>query len=85
MTTLETDADVLRVVIGRLQKRITKLTKQRDHYKEVLEHYKAVIGGDWRIERRYSTYQEMLTERKRIKALENRVQEQAELIKRLTT
>ena len=71
------------VTIGRLKKRISKLQEQRDSYKKQLEHYKIVVGGDWRIERRYDTFQDMKNERQRVRALETRVKEQEELIKLL--
>jgi hypothetical protein len=71
------------VIIGRLRKRIVKLMDQRDGYKNQLEHYKIVVGGDWHIERRYDKFQDMKNERQRVRDLETRVKEQEELIKLL--
>ena len=71
------------VIIGRLRKRIVKLMEQRDCYKNQLEHYKIVVGGDWHIERRYDKFQDMKNEQQRVRDLETRVKEQEELIKLL--
>jgi hypothetical protein len=71
------------VTIGRLRKRIVKLMDQRDGYKKQLEHYKVVVGSDWRIEQRYNRFQEVKSEHQRVRALETRVKEQEELIKLL--
>lgn len=71
------------VTIGRLRKRIVKLMDQRDSYKKQLDHYKVVVGGDWRIENRYNRFQDWTTEIKRVRALETRVKEQEQLIKEL--
>lgn len=71
------------VTIGRLKKRICKLQDQRDSYKKEMEHYKKVVGSDWRIEHRYNKYQDWIDENKRVRGLEARVKEQAELIKLL--
>lgn len=71
------------VTIGRLRKRIVKLMDQRDGYKKQLDHYKVVVGSDWRIEHRYNRFQDWTTEIKRVRALETRVKEQEELIKLL--
>ena len=71
------------VTIGRLKKRISKLQEQRDSYKKQLEHYKVVVGSDWRIEQRYNRFQDVKNEHQRVRALETRVKEQEELIKLL--
>ncbi len=71
------------VKIGRLQKRIDKLTKQRDYFKERLNHYEKVISMQPYIESRYTSYQDKLKERERVKELEHRVKEQALLIEKL--
>lgn len=71
------------VIIGRLRKRIIQLMDQRDSYKKQLEHYKIVVGGDWRIEHRYKTWTETKAERQRVRDMETRLKEQEELIKLL--
>jgi hypothetical protein len=71
------------VTIGRLRKRIVQLMDQRDGYKKQLEHYKAVVGGDWRIEHRYKTWTEKNAERQRVRDMQTRLGEQEELIKLL--
>lgn len=71
------------VIIGRLRKRIIKLMDQRDGYKKQLEHYKVVVGGDWRIEHRYKKWTEFKAETQRVRGLETRVKEQEDLIKLL--
>jgi uncharacterized coiled-coil protein SlyX len=68
------------VVIGRLRKKIAKLMKQRDEYKNQLEYYKVVLDTHPWIERKHRTYTEGIAERKRIKDMETRLVEQAELI-----
>ena len=78
--TRPTDAEV---IIGRLRKRIIHLMDQRDSYKKQLEHYKIVVGGEWRIEHRHKTWTETKAERLRVRDLETRVKEQEELIKLL--
>jgi ppGpp synthetase/RelA/SpoT-type nucleotidyltranferase len=70
---------------GRLLKKIGKLTKQRDHYRELYEYYQKVISMQPYLEKRYQSYTQMLEERTRIKNLENRVKEQEQLIKLLNS
>ena len=65
---------------GRLLKKIEKLKKQRDHYKQKQEYYAKVISMQPYLERRFETYAEMKEERERVKALEKRVKEQEQLI-----
>ena len=65
---------------GRLIKKIEKLTQQRDHYKELHDHYAKVISMQPYLERRFETFAEMKEERERVKALEKRVKEQEQLI-----
>lgn len=72
------------VKIVRLQKRINKLTLQRDHWKAKHDHYKAVVEALPGLEHKYNKYMELLAERKRVRDLEQRVQEQAILIIKLT-
>lgn len=71
------------VKIGRLQRKLEKTKQQRDHYKELYEHYANVISMHPYLERRWESYQEMVKERERIKQLEKRVKEQEQLIKLL--
>lgn len=72
------------VTIGRLRKRVAKLTQQRDHYKAKCERYAQVLDTARHLERGFETMQQHRAERERVKGLEARVREQAELIKRLT-
>ena len=65
---------------GRLLKKIEKLKNQRDHHKQKHEYYAKVISMQPYLERRFETYAEMKQERERVKALENRVKEQEQLI-----
>lgn len=65
---------------GRLLKKIEKLKKQRDHYKQKQEYYAKVISMQPYLERRFETYAEMKQERERVKGLEKRVKEQEQLI-----
>jgi ppGpp synthetase/RelA/SpoT-type nucleotidyltranferase len=69
--------------IGRLEKRIKKLTQQRDHYKELYDYYQKVISLQPFLERRYKDYLERKEELDNIKSLKARVKEQAILIQKL--
>jgi hypothetical protein len=71
------------IKIGRLKKRIAKLTKQRDHFKEQFTLYQKVISMQPFLMSRYESYTEVVAERKRVKDLEARVKEQALLIQEL--
>jgi len=71
------------VRIGRMQKKIDRLKAQRDSIKKDLENYQEVLSMQPHLKRRFETYSEMVTERLRVKDLENRVKEQAELIRLL--
>jgi hypothetical protein len=71
------------VTMGRLRKRIAKLMHQRDGYKNQLIHYREVLDHHPFREREYKDYNARIKERERVKALETRVVEQAELIKLL--
>ena len=71
------------VEIGRLTKKLNKMKDQRDKARKDLEHYRRVISMQPYLERRYSTYEERMAEFKRIKGLEERVEEQAKLIELL--
>ena len=69
---------------NRLKKKIERLKKQRDHYQEQCNYYSKVLSMQPYLEKRYETYQEMVRERERIKGLEQRVKEQALLIRVLS-
>lgn len=71
------------VRIGRLERRIKKLTQQRDHYKEQAELRQKMIDIAPYVERRWKSHTEAVAESKRVKALEQRVKEQALLIERM--
>lgn len=69
------------VKIGRLQRKIEKLTQQRDHYKQKHDYYANVISMQPYLERRWTSFEERRKEQERIKGLEARVKEQEQLIK----
>lgn len=71
------------VKIARLQKRILKITEQREFFKKELEHYKKVLQLLPNLEYKYNKYSEMMVERKRVFDLEKRVQEQSLLISKM--
>lgn len=73
----------LRVIVGRLQRKIAKLKNQRDHYKERYDHYKHVINTQPFLERRWTSYEQMRKDIQYKKDLEQRVKEQSDLIKAL--
>lgn len=73
------------VRIGRLERKIEKLKKQRDHYKELYEHYATVISLQPYLERRWEDYEKRKIRDQYHKDLEKRVKEQEQLIKLLTT
>lgn len=77
-------AEKLMVRIGRLLRRIDKLTKQRDHFRAQAELRQEMINIAPYVERRWKTYNEMIAEQKRIEGLEQRVKEQTLLIEQLT-
>lgn len=66
---------------GRLLKKIEKLTQQRDHYKELHDHYAKVIAMQPYLETRYDNYAERKAAQERVKAMEARVKEQETLIR----
>lgn len=68
------------VKIGRLERKLEKVKKQRDHYKKLCEHYAEVLTKHPHIKTRYNSYNEMIKERERVRALEKRVKEQEQLI-----
>ncbi len=51
------DADSATVKVGRLEKKIAKLKKQRDHWKEQYEYYKRVIETSPVVLYRYEQYE----------------------------
>lgn len=69
--------------IGRLEKRIRKLTEQRDHYKTEYLKLREFLDMFPYYERRARQLFEERDERKRVKEIETRCKEQAELIKKL--
>ena len=72
------------VTIGRLRKRIAKLTMQRNHWKAESDAKQNVLDCFPRIQREYQSYSEQIAASERVKALEARVREQELLIKKLT-
>ena len=70
------------VRIGRLQKRIKKLTAQRDHYKEEYSRMVDILKHFPIYERRHKEYLELYNEKLKIKKLESRVWEQEQLLAR---
>lgn len=71
------------VVIGRLKKKIEKLKKQRDHYKECHEYYAKVISMQPYLERRYESYTERVARDELNKKNAKTVIEQSKLIEML--
>lgn len=72
------------VTIGRLRKRVAKLTAQRDHWQTEASKLRNVLDKFPYIERRYNSIMGAREEQKRVRGLEQRVEEQAALIERLT-
>ena len=72
------------VTIGRLRKRIAKLTEQRDHWQTEASKLRNVLDKFPYIERRYNSIMGAREEQKRVRGLEQRIEEQAALIERLT-
>lgn len=70
----------IEVKLGRVQKRLRKVTKQRDYYKKQLEHYQNVIALQPFIATHYSSYEERRREYEELKMLRKRVKEQSALI-----
>jgi ppGpp synthetase/RelA/SpoT-type nucleotidyltranferase len=71
------------VVIGRLTKRIAKLTQQREFFRQRCVHYAEVLNLHQSIEIRHRSFTEQMAERERIRGLEQRIKEQALLIEKL--
>lgn len=68
------------VAEGRLLKRVAKLTQQRDHWKAEHDKLYDVLDRFQNISRRVQTWDNVIAEQKRVRALEKRVEEQATLI-----
>ena len=73
------------VEIGRLTKKLNKMKDQRDKARKDLEHYRKVISMQPYLENRHKSYEARIAERKRVKDLEKRVEEQAMLIALMNT
>ena len=71
------------VEIGRLTKKLNKMRDQRDKARKDLEYYKKVISMQPHLATRYESYQDRIAEMQRVRGLEDRIKEQAELIKLL--
>lgn len=69
---------------GRLLKKIEKLRSQRDYHKQKHEYYAKVISMQPYLEKRYVSYEDAKIERQRVKDLEARNKEQAQLIAMLS-
>jgi hypothetical protein len=72
------------IKIGRQEKHIEKLKKQRDHYKTEYTKLVDVLQLAPFIQDRYTAWQKAREERERVKGLDARVKEQELLIKELT-
>lgn len=69
------------VIIGRLNKKIDKLKKQRDFHQQRHQHYAKVISLQPYIEKRWQAYEDRMKEIERVKQLDKRVKEQEMLIR----
>lgn len=72
------------IKIGRLRKRIDKLTQQREFWRKRCEDYAAVLNLHPAIEYHGRKWAEIKAERARVRELEQRVEEQALLIQKLS-
>ena len=79
--TVQTLIRALTVQVGRLKKRITKLQKQRDHYKEQNVQLERMITLYPHIRREFKRMDEAKQERINLKNLQQRAKEQELLIK----
>ena len=68
------------VRIGRLQKKIEKLKKQRDFHQERHEHYSKVLSLQPFLERRYELFTERVEREKKNKQNVKTIEEQSKLI-----
>ena len=71
------------VIVGRLQKRIAKLKKQRDHFKERNEFLEEIIKEIPYIEGKIRRLRELQDDRNSIREMKKRIEEQSALIARL--
>ena len=69
------------VIIGRLNKKIDRLKRQRDFHQQRHQHYAKVISLQPYIEKRWQGYEERIKELERVKQLDKRVKEQEMLIR----
>ena len=67
--------------IGRLERKIEKLKKRVAHYMNRCANYESVINLNPMLVHRYKNYTEVMEERSRVRQLEERVNEQAKLIR----
>jgi uncharacterized coiled-coil protein SlyX len=72
------------VTIGRLRKRVAKLTEQRNHWQKEYTALRFILDKFPFIERRHKSIMDAREESNRVCGLEQRVKEQATLIERLT-
>ena len=73
----------LQVRIGRLQKKIEKLKKQRDFHEERHEHYARILRLQPYLERRYESYTDRIKREELNKQNAKTVIEQSKLIEML--
>ena len=71
------------IKLGRKDKKIARLLKQRDYWKKQYEYYKKVISLQPYLETRWENYEKRKAEQEKNKQLENRVKEQEVLIRML--
>lgn len=83
LSNARTTATQERIVIGRLGKKIAKLTKQRDHWRQRCENYAEVLNMHPALESNFRTWKERVAARERVRELEQRVMEQAMFIRQL--
>lgn len=76
----ETETTFWRVKYGRAVKKVEKLKKQRDHYKEQYEKYKHMVTLHPSFRYRYEDYEKGKADRTKMKELERRCNEQEQLI-----
>jgi predicted restriction endonuclease len=82
--TIENRPSTSEIREGRLLKKIAKLQQQRDYHKQKHEYYAKVISMQPYLEKRYVSYEDAKIERQRVKDLEARNKEQAQLIAMLS-
>ena len=74
------DLERARISLGRVQRKLEKVKKQRDAYWEQLLHFKYVLDICPYIMSRHERYEERKKEHERVKAQDKRVIEQEQLI-----